>query len=586
MIRELVEYGERIRKEIYGELNSDALSKINLEGFIVIDETGNFIDILPLSEQRLTIIEDVVRMEDAGRTSGILPRFLVDNAQYLLAYPKEKARSQKCHQEYLKKLNRYKEVDELTPVFHFFEKNGIDRAYPIYDFLIKNKEIKNGNLAFLLKGEEGLIHENANVYQAIEDEYQRNERDRNTSKDDKCSVCGSSDYRSINVTTHDSISRVPSGQPSGCYLISYNADAFFSYSQEGNNNARLCTHCIKNYNDGLNWLMLNGNSIIDERGKERFRYTNRKNIGDDTAVVFWTREAGNVDLIHQLDDPDIDEVAHLLEAAMTGAKQDLHLEEDMFYMMTLSSAAARIAMRDWVEISLSDVKLNLAQWFDDICVIPKNRINFPSLYRMASSCDNSRTNDKQLTSRIGSILLQSAIKKLNVPLWVLSTVLHRIRAEKSKDDNNKYVESVTPERAGLIKLILNRNLKNGGKQFMPELDPENKDTAYVCGKIFAVLERIQWHALGETNANIRDRFFSSASTTPGLAFGRLLSLAQKHLSKIKTEKPGLYVNLDRELQELCKKIEESEFPATFRLEEQGAFALGYYHQKNRKNDEN
>ena len=120
---------------------------------------------------------------------------------------------------------------------------------------------------------------------------------------------------------------------------------------------------------------------------------------------------------------------------------------------------------------------------------------------------------------------------------------------------------------------------------MPDLDTSNKETAYVCGRIFAVLERIQWHALGETNATIRDRYFSSASTTPGLAFGRLMNLTQKHLSKIKGEKPGLYVNLDRELQALCKDIEDKEFPATFRLEEQGAFALGYYHQKNKKIDD-
>ena len=117
---------------------------------------------------------------------------------------------------------------------------------------------------------------------------------------------------------------------------------------------------------------------------------------------------------------------------------------------------------------------------------------------------------------------------------------------------------------------------------MNELDPANKEIAYVCGRVFAVLERIQWHTLGETNANIRDRFFSSASTTPGLAFGRLMNLAQKHLSKLKGEKPGLAVNLDRELQALFKEIAGKSFPTVFRLEEQGAFALGYYHQKNKK----
>lgn len=120
---------------------------------------------------------------------------------------------------------------------------------------------------------------------------------------------------------------------------------------------------------------------------------------------------------------------------------------------------------------------------------------------------------------------------------------------------------------------------------MEKLDEKNKGTAYVCGRLFAVLESIQWFALGDTNAGIRERYFSSASTTPGLAFGRLMKLSQHHLSKLKGEKPGLAVNLDKDLQELCASIEGSQFPATFRLEEQGAFALGYYHQKNKKYNE-
>lgn len=109
-------------------------------------------------------------------------------------------------------------------------------------------------------------------------------------------------------------------------------------------------------------------------------------------------------------------------------------------------------------------------------------------------------------------------------------------------------------------------------------DPNDTDPAIVCGKIFAVMERIQKAALGnEINAGIRERFFSFASTSPAPAFGRLMKLSQNHISKLKHEKPGLAVILDRQLQELCGQI--NGFPAIFSLEEQGQFALGYYHQK-------
>jgi CRISPR-associated protein Csd1 len=93
-----------------------------------------------------------------------------------------------------------------------------------------------------------------------------------------------------------------------------------------------------------------------------------------------------------------------------------------------------------------------------------------------------------------------------------------------------------------------------------------------------VLENVQRAALGKTNAGIRERFFSSASTNPSSAFGRLLKMSQNHISKIKGEKPGLAVIFDKELQELFSKIDS--FPAIFKLEEQGQFAIGYYHQKN------
>lgn len=112
------------------------------------------------------------------------------------------------------------------------------------------------------------------------------------------------------------------------------------------------------------------------------------------------------------------------------------------------------------------------------------------------------------------------------------------------------------------------------------LDVDNTNTAYLCGRIFAVLESIQRAALGkDINAGIRERYFSFASTNPSPAFGRLMKMSQNHLTKLKSEKAGLAVILDKELMDLFCKINEKEFPSIFSLEEQGQFAIGYYHQK-------
>ncbi len=111
------------------------------------------------------------------------------------------------------------------------------------------------------------------------------------------------------------------------------------------------------------------------------------------------------------------------------------------------------------------------------------------------------------------------------------------------------------------------------------LQNDKLPVAYVFGQIFAKLESVQYHALGDRNAGIRERFFTYAMTLPGAAFGKLFDLNSKHYKKLKNEKPGLAINLDKELQELVKAIDINKMPATFTLEEKGQFAIGYYHQR-------
>jgi len=128
----------------------------------------------------------------------------------------------------------------------------------------------------------------------------------------------------------------------------------------------------------------------------------------------------------------------------------------------------------------------------------------------------------------------------------------------------------------LIKLIINR-LNKEGDLIMPDFDLENKNTAYLCGRLLAVLADIQQAALGDVNAGVVDRFYSSASTTPSVAFGRLVKNAQYHLSKLKSESPGLAITLEKKLTEIMGEL--NDFPQTFKLEDQGRFAIGFYHHQ-------
>lgn len=101
--------------------------------------------------------------------------------------------------------------------------------------------------------------------------------------------------------------------------------------------------------------------------------------------------------------------------------------------------------------------------------------------------------------------------------------------------------------------------------------------AYICGRLLAVFEQAQWGALGDVGASVVDRYYSTASTSPGLVLPRLFRSATQHIGKLEKDKPGMAENIKKELEELCGSLKE--IPHTLSLEQQGEFALGFYHQR-------
>lgn len=112
---------------------------------------------------------------------------------------------------------------------------------------------------------------------------------------------------------------------------------------------------------------------------------------------------------------------------------------------------------------------------------------------------------------------------------------------------------------------------------MVQLDPSHPSVAYHCGRLLAVLEQVQRLAIPSAQTTIVDRFFGTASSAPASVFGRLLRGAQPHLAKLERDRRPAYIALQRRLEEILAGI--GTFPRTLTLEEQGLFALGYYHQR-------
>lgn len=575
MIRALVNLAEHRRNSANNTLLiHDALKEEDVSIDCVIDAGGHFVD--------FRFFEKVKTLAEALTAKKGKARLLLDKAEEVLGIcgkNKEGGTNiegsiSKKHTLFIEKLNMYN-LPCLEPVRKFYGSElELTKARERFLSDIPEK-LRIGHIAFFVQGADRRLHEESEVYTAIIKQYELLHSQNKGGK--FCSVCGQSSYP-VEDIPHGMIKKVPDGQSSGCALVSYNNSAFESYSLKGNNNSSICTHCGKAYVEALNWLLSNGYEQSQAKGKPRFVYSNRKKISSDTTFLFWTKNSDSDDgFVSLLDSGNDDDIRKFIESTHTGKKSSDYLDTDRFYGLSISGSAARVVVRDWIEMAIPDCVDAIKAWFHDISIVRGQtkeepaRVVYPTLWMLVSTCKRKEDKKDQLSGRIGSVLWGAALRNKEIPLWVLSSILNRVRAEQGK---------MTCERVALIKLYLNRTLKIKGEiLFMAELDETNKSIAYLCGRLFATLERLQYHAQGNVNAGIGERFFTAASSTPSPAFGRLMKLAKQHLSKLKGDKPGLAVNIDKEIQLLCKDI--NEFPNIFRLEEQGAFALGYYHQKNR-----
>ena len=603
MIQELSELGKTRRSQkTENEWVHDALKEETISLVLTIKPDGSFVSLQSI-EKKKTMAKAV------QRTSGKKARLLIDNCGYVLGvYDYEsnafkKKTKEKGEQKarnifkedvseklslFLKRLNEMADLDELKPVLKFYNDNkqkGIDIVNQEYFANNISKKDRGGNIALLVSGKDKYVHECDSVYRRIVDAYEIKQEAFISSTKKKCAICAGEQFP-VGDFTHYPIKGVPGDKEpaGGRKLISYNGDnnPFESYEMIGNENCMICTNCAKPYVEGLNWLLSAGPRVKNKKGKEYTAYTNRKNYGSDTAMVFWTRKNEKLPEIDQLEAPNPADVARLIESVASGTEGDSrYLEPDQFYSCTLSGSAARIAVRDWIETSLFDFRKSVAKWFQDVAIVEydgglkKTKTRYARLYDLARSCqrknsDGSYDKDDASLARVATYLWNAALKNTSLPLWMLTKVLQRARLDNY---------GVTSDRAALIKLILNRHNKGGDFVITGNIEQGRRPVAYVCGQIFAKLESIQYAALGDRNAGIRERYFTYAMTSPASAFGRLFNLNSKHFTKLKNEKPGLAITLDKELQDLCKNVDINSFPTTFKLEEQGQFAIGYYHQK-------
>src|SRR5690606_121893 len=124
--------------------------------------------------------------------------------------------------------------------------------------------------------------------------------------------------------------------------------------------------------------------------------------------------------------------------------------------------------------------------------------------------------------------------KLKFPSSLLIVALERMRAEAGDDE---WIDSYRRDaRTGLIKAIL---IRNHHLNLTPSMDEKNDKPAYLLGRLFACIERMQYLALDQVNASVTNRYFSAASSTPRIVFPPLLQDLEGHyFKKALRKKPG------------------------------------------------
>ena len=268
-------------------------------------------------------------------------------------------------------------------------------------------------------------------------------------------------------------------------------------------------------------------------------------------------------------------VRRLLDSIRSGKRADLG--DNRYYAFTLSGAAGRAMVRDWMEGRFEDLAKHIEAWFSDLAIVAwdgNGIVLDPKFYEVCLALvrnDRNKSisdNLKQLPAPTATTLWRVAVQRLPVPQPLMAQALARFRADLIKD------EPFNHARMGLLRAYFVRQPQGGKSNMTAHLNPDHPEPAYHCGRLLAILANLQRAALGDIGAGVVQRYYVAASQTPGLILGRLISNARNHLGKLD---PGLAWWYEQRMAEVMNGFGDRA-PRILDLEGQGLFALGYYQQ--------
>ena len=519
---------------------------------IDLDPQGNFQGMVPMEgEGRRAPRGKVLLIPQVSRTSTVRANLLVDNAKYALGVPGDKTqrareRAAKAHRAFIA-LARECAEETREPAVHAVVACLERPAPPSLP-----PDIGPGDIVmFRVDGAMPTDLRSVQAFWARRQAAATAASARGETVD--CLICG---QRRPPATRHPvKIKGIPGGQSSGTALVSANMPAFESYGLEASRTAPICQGCAEEYAKGANQLIRDGRTRL---------------VIGPVMYLFWTREAStDLSISSLLQDPQPEDVQALLRTPWTSQAGATKVEATAFYATALAASMGRVAVREWLEMTVGEAREHLVQYFALQRIVRPDGSNWRpiGLFPLAASVVPPGSD---IPAVISTGLLRLAIAGASPPQALLTGALRRARM------CGRAERPVTYPRAAVIKMVLQSREREGPT--MEELDPKLRHPAYLCGRIFAIVEAVQYAALGQVGTTVTDRYFGAASTTPAYVLGKLVSDSRKaHFGKLRRQKPAAYYALDQRLSEAMDGL--GEFPETLTLEEQGRFVLGYYHQR-------
>ena len=503
-----------------------------------------------------------------GRSSAAVANYLYDNSAYVLGYSDKSNGKEQLYFDTFKAqiediAEAFPDNNEILAVKAFYNNSREEVIQtvsqdPLWEDIKKNLSKKYSTFSFRIEGDLRIVAEKKEILQLEE---------KDSSDATFCLVSGK-----YGVPVDTTTATMIPGSQATAKLVAFQVNSGYdSYGKSKCKNAPISEEAEFAYTTALNSMLQKGSRNKFMLGIRTFVFwaANNNEASMETEeslfeLLGFSEEAN--------DDPNakIMKVRKVFESIYSGImKTGL---DDKFYILGLAPNSARIAVVYWSETTLKDFAEKILCHFNDMEIhdTRKDKKPYMGIREIISSVTlGGKMSDA--TPNLPEAVVKSIFQGLPYPQTLYSACLRRIRAE----------QKLTITRAAIIKAYLNKN-SNNNKKIDIMLDKDNNNQGYLCGRLFAVLENLQFAANGQDS--IRSSYMNAASTTPSTVFSTILKLSNNHYGKLAKDKKGLANFFDNQKKEIMAMLQE--FPDTLELNDQGRFFLGYYHQKNYKENNN